>query len=80
MPAKQGSHLVGMINAAADLSNHAVDLFFGGVPDDVRKHIRNVRKERLLALRACLDSAIARIEEKEKVEEERQKARKVEIE
>ena len=33
------------------------------VPPDVRMHLRAARKERLLALRAWIDAAIARTEE-----------------
>lgn len=66
-----------LINSLMDMKKHALELLLGGIPEEVKKHIRTSYKERLLALRALLDTAITRLE-KEK-EPEKKKTEKVKI-
>jgi hypothetical protein len=66
-----------LINSLMDVKKHALELLLGGIPEEVKKHIRTSYKERLLALRALLDTAITRLE-KEK-EPEKKKTEKVKI-
>ncbi len=66
-----------LINSLLDVKKHALELLLGGIPEEVKKHIRASYKERLLALRALLDTAITRLE-KEK-EPEKKKTEKVKI-
>lgn len=66
-----------LINSLMDMKKHALELLLGGIPEEVKKHIRTSHKERLLALRALLDTAITRLE-KEK-EPEKKKTEKVKI-
>ena len=63
-----------------DVGRGTVDLFLGCVPDEALRHVRAARKENLLALRAVLDSAIARLETAEKEAPKRQRTRKVKVE
>jgi hypothetical protein len=67
-----------LINSLMDVKRYALELLLGGIPEEVKKHIRTSYKERLLALRALLDTAITRLE-KEK-ETEKKKTEKVKIE
>jgi len=66
-----------LINSLMDVKKHALEFLLGGIPEEVKKHIRTSYKERLLALRALLDTAITRLE-KEK-EPEKKKTEKVKI-
>jgi len=70
--------IVGLMNSLMDVKEHTLELLLCGIPKEVRKHIRISHKEKLLALRSLLDSAIARLE-KEK-ETEKKKPEKVKIE
>jgi hypothetical protein len=79
MAEEKENKLVSLINSLMDVKRYALELFLGGVPKEVKKHIQTARKERLLALRALVDSAITHLEEEEK-EAERKKPEKVKIE
>ena len=70
--------IANLINSLTDVKKNAMELLLGGIPGEVKKHIRLSYKERLLALRAVIDSGISRLE-KEK-ETEKKKTEKVKIE
>ncbi len=61
-----------------DVKKYTLELFLGGIPEEVRKHIRTINKERLLAFRALLDSAISKLEEEKKTEKKKPEKVKVE--
>ncbi len=78
MAKEEENKFIALINSLMDVERHALELILGGIPEEVRKHIRASHKERLLALRALLDKAITRLEEEK--ETEKKKPVKVKIE
>jgi hypothetical protein len=65
MKKKEEDEFVDLINSIIKVKQHIQKLFLGDIPEEVKEHIRKGHKERLLALRAFIDSAISRLEEKE---------------
>ena len=52
-----------LVDAMLDVEKNFWDLLLDPVPEDAKKHYRNARKERLLALRSLLDARIKAWEE-----------------
>ncbi len=72
------SKIADLFNSLVVVKKHTQELLLGCIPEEMRKHLRTSCMERLLALRALLDSAISRLEEKK--ETEKKKAEKVKVE
>ena len=58
--------LFGLINSLMDVKKCVLELLLGDISQEVKNHIQIARKEKLLALRAFIDSAINRLEKSEK--------------
>ena len=78
MAERKEDKITGLINSLIDAKRYALELLLSGVSEEVKKHIQASHKERLLALRALLDSAITHLEEKK--ETKKKKPEKVKIE
>ena len=78
MPKKK-EKVVNLVESMLDVERDFWDLFFDFVPADTKKHLRAVRREKLLALRSLLDAKIKDLEEEEKKATKR-KPQKVKVE
>jgi hypothetical protein len=58
--------VVELANSLLDVQKQFLDLALDFMPEDAKKHLRAARKEKLLALRALLDSKIKDLERQEK--------------
>jgi len=72
------SKLINLFNSLMDVKKYTLELFLGPIPEEVKKHIRTINKERLLAFRSLLDSAISKLEEEKKAEKKKPEKVKVE--
>lgn len=73
--AKKRDKVVELANSLLDVQKQFFDLLLDCMPEDAKKHLRAARKEKLLALRALIDSQIKHFEQKEKTGKKPQKVK-----
>ena len=78
MAVKQENNVMDLINSLTEAKKNAMALLLWGIPEEVKKHLLASCKERLLAIRALIDSAISRMEAEKK--SEKKNPQKVNIE
>jgi len=62
---KRRDKVVELANGLLDVQKQFLDLLLDFMPEDAKKHLRAARKEKLLAIRALLDSKIKDLERQE---------------
>jgi hypothetical protein len=78
MAVKQENKVMDLINSLTEVKKNTMALLMWGIPEEVKKHLLVSYKERLLAIRALIDSAINRMEAEKK--SEKKNPQKVDIE
>ncbi len=61
--AKKRDKVIELANSLLDVQKQFFDLLLDFMPEEAKKHLRAARKEKLLALKALLDSKIKDLEE-----------------
>jgi len=77
--AKKHEKIVNLVNSMLDVERNFWDLFLDFVPEEAKRHLKAARKEKLLALRAILDTRIKDLEEEKKARN-RRRPQKVKVE
>jgi len=77
--AKKHEKVVNLVDSMLDVERNFWDLLLDFVPEEAKRHLKAARKEKLLALRAILDTRIKDLEEQNKARN-RKRPQKVKVE